>query len=203
MEKNQASVFHLGLQAINLDAKIVVALERIAEVFRVSLWNIGKQHRLSPLQIQLLIFIQFHASDKCKVSYLAQEFNLSKPTISEAIRTLLKKELIQKETDPVDTRSYTIDLTEKGKTLAAEVSFFANDMLQTFEDWDTNRKNQFYSNLLEVIIKLQKAGLISLQRTCRNCRYLQENEEGYFCKMLQMPLQVQGFRIDCPEFEAT
>lgn len=201
MENKQASVFHLGVQAVSLDAKIVVALERIAEVFRVSLWEIGKKYGLSPLQIQLLIFLQFHSSDKCKVSYLAQEFNLSKPTISESVRTMLKKELIQKETDPTDTRSYTINLTEKGQKLATEVSFFANDLQQAFENWNENRKSQFYYNILEVITKLQKLGLINIQRTCHHCRYLQKNKDGHFCSMLKMPLQTQAFRVDCPEFK--
>lgn len=202
MEKKQGSVFHLGIQASSLDAKIVVALERIAEVYRVALWNMGKEYRLSPLQIQLLIFIQFHSSDQCKVTYLAQEFNLSKPTISEAIRTLLKKELIQKEPDATDTRSYSISLTEKGKELAASVSLFANDLGNVFENWSNDRKTRFYSDILEVILSLQGTGLISIQRTCHNCRYLEENKDGFFCKMLQMPLQTQDLRIDCPEFEA-
>ena len=101
----------------------------------------------------------------------------------------------------MDTRSFTIQLTEKGKSLAVEVSLFANDVQLAFKDWDMERKSQFYSNILEVISKLQKSGLISIQRTCQNCRFLQKNKDGYFCKLLNMPLQAQDFRIDCPEFE--
>lgn len=195
------SVFDPQAQANSIDAKIVVALERIAEVFRTSLWEAGKVHGLSPLQIQLLIFLHFHSSEKCKVSYLAQEFNLSKPTISEAVRTLLKKELIGKETDPGDTRSYSIHLTATGEKLAAETASFANGMLPAFGSWNNERKTTFYRDLLQLIASLQKLGFISIQRTCLKCRFFQEGKKGYYCKLLKMPLQTQALRVDCSEFE--
>lgn len=197
----EESVFDPKVQADNIDAKIIVALERIAEVFRVSLWNTGKEHGLSPLQIQLLIFLQFHSTEKCKVSYLAQEFSLSKPTISEAVRTLLKKELIQKETDPVDTRSYTIHLTSAGIAQVASISTFANGLQPALKGWNTARKSKFYGELLQLIFNMQQLGFISVQRTCLRCRFYQKNEAGSYCKLLKMPLRKEDLRVDCAEFE--
>lgn len=197
----ERSVFDPQAQAGSIDARIIVALERIAEVFRVSLWEAGKEHGLSPLQIQLLIFVHFHSSEKCKVSYLAQEFNLSKPTISEAVRTLLKKELIRKETDPVDTRSYTIHLTAEGAALAARTASFANGMAPAFDSWSEERKSTFYSGLLQLIAQLQKLGFISIQRSCLKCRFFEPGKGGNYCKLLKMPLREADLRVDCPEFE--
>lgn len=201
MKSKDRSIFDLREQNSNLNAKILVALERISEVFRVSLWNMGKEHGLSPLQIQLLIFLNFHSSEKCKVSYLAREFSLSKPTISEAVRTLLKKKLIGKETDPVDTRSYTILLTSKGKQLCERVAHFANDLQPAFKDWGEKRKSLFYKDLLDLIFQLQKLGFTSVQRTCYRCRFLQTTGQGHYCQLLKMPLQTADLRVDCPEFE--
>ena len=90
------SSFHLTEQNQKIESRIVVALERISESFRVLLWNESKENSLSPIQIQLLIFIQFHAQEKCKVGYLADEFNMTKATISDAIKSLEQKELITK-----------------------------------------------------------------------------------------------------------
>lgn len=197
----ERSVFDPHAQAGSLDAKVVVALERIAEVFRVSLWNAGKEHGLSPLQIQLLIFLKFHSAEKCKVSYLAREFSLSKPTISEAVRTLLKKELIGKETDPEDTRSYSIRLSAEGEKLAEETASFANGLLPAFAAWSDERKRNFYGELLQLIASLQKLGFINIQRTCLKCRFFQRGDSGYYCNLLNMPLLTQDLRVDCPEFE--
>src|SRR5690606_9651643 len=71
-----------------VESKIVVALERVATAFRVLLWNEGRTHGLSPIQVQLLLFLRFHPRERCKVSVLAQEFNLTKATISESVRAL-------------------------------------------------------------------------------------------------------------------
>ena len=201
-QKMEKSIFDLNHQKDSIDAKIVVALERIAEVFRVLLWNIGKQHKLSPLQIQILIFLKFHSDEKCKVSYLAKEFGLSKPTISEAIRTLLKKELINKEVEPSDTRSYSIHLTDPGEALVKEVSFFANGMTPAIGSWEDSRKADFYKNLLELINSLQKLELISIQRTCFNCQYFKKKGEGHYCQFLKVDLTDNQLQVDCADFEA-
>ncbi len=109
------SSFNLNEQNQKIESRIVVALERISEAFRVLLWNESKENSLSPIQIQILIFIHFHTSEKCKVGYLADEFNMTKATISDSVKVLLLKELVAKETDPVDTRSFSLSLTNEGK----------------------------------------------------------------------------------------
>jgi len=61
------SAFNLNGQNQKIESRIVVALERISEAFRVLLWNESKENALSPIQIQILIFVYFHSSEKCKI----------------------------------------------------------------------------------------------------------------------------------------
>lgn len=61
-----------------------------------------------------------------KPLYLANEFSLTKPTITTVLDTLLKKELIVKKKDEKDKRSYFVQLTKKGKQVAVQASGFAN-----------------------------------------------------------------------------
>ena len=119
------SAFDLNRQNKKVESKIVVALERISEAYRVLLWNESKENALSPIQIQILIFLLFHSEEQCKVSYLAQEFNMSKATISDSVKLLLQKGLIQKFDDTIDTRSYVIGLTDEGKQTAEKSANFA------------------------------------------------------------------------------
>jgi DNA-binding MarR family transcriptional regulator len=90
----EQSVFNLDVQNTNVEFRIVAALERLSEAFRVLLWNEAKILNISPIQIQILVFLKFHALEKCKVSYLAQEFNMTKATISDAVKVMLQKGLI-------------------------------------------------------------------------------------------------------------
>src|SRR5690606_17306373 len=142
------SSFNLNEQNQRIESRIVVALERISEAFRVLLWNESKENALSPIQIQILIFLRFHSSEKCKVSYLADEFNMTKATISDSVRVLLAKKLVTKETDPSDTRSYSIILTAQGQEIAEKVSFFASSIERPVEKLTEGQKTVMLNGLL-------------------------------------------------------
>ena len=64
------SIFNLNNQNSNLDNKIVAGLDRISQVFKTLLWGKSKTYNLSPIQIQLLIFIEYHSEEKTTISYL-------------------------------------------------------------------------------------------------------------------------------------
>ena len=128
MEK---SIFDTSFQQESLTVKIVVGLERISEIFRTLLWAEAKKFGMSPIQIQILIFVAYHKSVLCTVSYLAKEFDVTKPTISDAIKALEQKQLILKDYSGLDSRSYSIVLSEKGKELVLATQNYANPLKKT------------------------------------------------------------------------
>lgn len=195
------SVFNLKKQNANLDNKIVAGLERLSQVFRILLWEKAKEHSLSPIQIQLLIFIQHHSADKTTVSYLAQEFNFTKPTISDAIKILEQKKLIKKFTDTTDTRSYTINLTATGRKIVSETENFANPLTAIISKANDPDKIVLWENISNLIVRLNKLEVISVQRTCFNCKHYSIKNKNHFCNLLDLKLLTQDIRIDCKEFE--
>ena len=195
------SVFDPQAQIGNPDLKIIASLERLGEGFRVLLWEKAKVLGISPIQIQILIFVQFHSDEKCKVSYLAQEFCMTKPTISEAAKSLEQKGFIKRQTEIMDTRSHTIHLTEAGKSAVAQTAHFANPMLGSLAQMPSAEKGILLEQLLGVIGQLQRAGIISMQRMCFSCRFYQNDDDGHFCQFLNKPLKNSELRVDCGEFE--
>ncbi|MFN0035979.1 MAG: MarR family winged helix-turn-helix transcriptional regulator [Saprospiraceae bacterium] len=196
------SVFDPQAQIGNADLKIIVSLERLGEGFRVLLWEKAKVLGISPIQIQILIFVQFHGDEKCKVTYLAQEFNLTKPTISEAVKSLEQKGFIERQTESLDNRSHTLHLTESGKLAVALAAHFANPMLGSLAKIPSTEKGILLEQLLGVIGQLQRAGIISMQRMCFSCRFYQKNGQGHFCQFLNKSLDNNELRVDCEEFDA-
>lgn len=195
------SVFNLENQNSNIDYKIVAGLERLSQVFRILLWEKAKEYGISPIQIQLMIFIQHHSQDKSTISYLAQEFNFTKPTISDAIKVLEQKQFIKKITDSTDTRSYTIQLTAKGEKIVSEAENFANPLTDIITKSTKADKLVLWKNIANLITQLNKLEVISIQRTCFNCKHYSIKGKTPFCNLLDQKLQTQDIRIDCQEFE--
>ena len=195
------SSFNLSQQNHNLESRIVVALERISEAFRVLLWTESKDSSLSPIQIQILIFLLFHSREKCKVSYLSKEFNMTKATISDSVKILLSKNLITKESVLLDTRSYTIALTDAGRQIAEKASFFASAVEKPIEKFSDEQKAVMLNGLLKVIYELNKSGIITMQRMCFSCIHYNVDKGIHFCNLLNMILTDTQIRVDCPEHE--
>ncbi|SMG20126.1 MarR family winged helix-turn-helix transcriptional regulator [Sphingobacterium psychroaquaticum] len=186
-----------------IEAKIIASLERISQSFRVLLWKESVEFGLSPIQIQVLIFLLNHSEERRKVSLLAQEFDLSKATISDTIKILAQKELITKEYGGSDTRSYTIDLSKKGRDIALQTSSFTREIRKPIDKLGAHDKEQLLLNLLDIIAHLNQAGIISIQRMCSTCSYYSTTEDQipHFCKLLNKPLHVGDLKIDCSDYQ--
>lgn len=190
-------MFDLDQQNQSLDAKITAGLERLSQVFRILLWEKAKSYGLSPIQIQLLIFIRYHTQEKTTVSYLAKEFGLTKPTISDAVKALLQKGLIAKQTDDSDSRSYTIALTVAGVELVTSTENYT-DPVQNLLSQTGADKEVLWHTVTALISGLNRAGIIEVQRSCHNCKhYLSTNN---YCGLLKVKLASKDIRLDCPEF---
>ena len=195
------SAFNLEHQNSSIESKIVASLERVSQAFRVLLWNESKEFSLSPIQVQVLIFLLHHSDQKRKVSYLAEEFNMTKATISETIKTLEQKQLIKKEYAQHDTRSYIIHLTTKGKDTAEQTSLFAKQIQVPIDKLHSTDKENLLLSLLDIIQHLNKSGIITIQRMCFTCHFYEANKNGteHFCGLLNTKLANTELRIDCAE----
>jgi len=194
-------IFNLITQNYNFDSKIVAGLERLSQVFKILLWEKAKEKGLSPIQIQILIFIQHHSIEKTTVSYLAKEFNVTKPTVSDAIKILEQKYLIEKFSDAKDFRSYVIKLTETGKKIVAETEDFPDPITAILSQTDENEKEIIWNMISDLIIKLNRSDVINVQRTCYNCKFYANDGIEHYCNFLNIILKNRDIRIDCPEFE--
>ena len=195
------SPFDLKHQNENIDSRIIAAMERISQAFRVLLWNESKELSLSPIQIQILIFLMFHSEEKRKVSYLAEEFNMTKATISDSIKVLEQKKFIRKEYETHDTRSYIIYLTTKGLEIAKRTASFTNQIQVPITRLNSEDKENLLISLMGIIQHLNSTGVITVQRMCKTCAHFSpgNGKTQHFCNLLNQKLLDTDLRIDCPE----
>jgi len=195
------STFNPSHQEKDISSKIVVGLERISEVFKLLLWEKAKLVGLSPIQIQILIFIAFHKQELCNVSHLAKEFNVTKPTVSDAIKVLDKKGLIIKDFSSSDSRSYSITLSELGTNIVSQTYDFSSPLKKQFDGFSQSELESLFGTLSQLIHKLNHKGILSVQRTCYGCKFYEKNQAGDYCNLLQKELMTEEIRLDCPEYE--
>jgi DNA-binding MarR family transcriptional regulator len=195
------STFDLEHQNFSIESKIVASLERVSQAFRVLLWNESKEFSLSPIQVQVLIFLLHHSDQKRKVSYLADEFNMTKATISDTIKTLEQKLLIKKAYEQHDTRSYIISLTKIGSDIAEQTSLFAKQIQIPIDKLQSTDKENLLLSLFDIIHHLNKSGIITIQRMCFTCHFYKSDKKGkeHFCRLLNTKLANTELRIDCAE----
>ena len=195
------SAFNPERHITNVDYKIVAALEKIAEVFRVLLWTEAKEHKLSPIQMQLLIFIKYHSSDKQRrIASMAREFNLTKATVSDSIKVLEQKGLIKRTDDAFDSRSFKFSLTDQGMKLTGMIENFTLPLDGAIATLSPAQKDQFLLSVLDLIYRLNQNGIISTHRMCYNCFYYNgDRQQAHYCNLMQQPLAVDELRIECSE----
>jgi DNA-binding MarR family transcriptional regulator len=196
------SVFDPSVQSQSVDAKIVVGLERVAEVFRILLWQQSRDTGLSPIQVQLLIFIAFHEPAKRRVGYLAKEFNLTKPTISDAVKVLVQKGFLERIDEPADSRSHSLKLTPAGQQVVEQTGGFATLLREIIGQLGEERKAVLYEGLFALIYQLQQRGVITIQRMCQTCAHYSYAGGGHYCGLLNIPLEANDLRLDCPEHQS-
>ncbi|MCP2028319.1 DNA-binding MarR family transcriptional regulator [Flavobacterium sp. HSC-32F16] len=193
------NIFNLETQNNSLDGKITAGFERLSQVFRVLLWEKAKKYDLSPIQIQLLIFIKHHSKNKATVSYLAKEFNLAKATISDTIKILEQKLYITKTVNANDSRSSTIELTAKGLEMVLVTEDFTNPLFDLVKTVPEKEKLVLWKNLSSVIEQLHYLQVINVQSTCHNCGYFVQQNGNKYCRLMDIQLETKDIRLDCSD----
>jgi DNA-binding MarR family transcriptional regulator len=201
------SVFDLSAQHDDVDAKIVAALERLSQVFRVRLREEAWARDLSPTQAQFLIYLHYHDVDLRRISQLAREFDLTRATVSDAVASLETKKLIQRERWPEDRRVMSLQLTPDGEKLATILSGWADPIREHLRPFSPEDREAVMRFLIGLIGSLQRSGLITVARMCTTCRFFRQDihpgePSPHHCRFLDVPLGDADLRVDCPEHES-
>ncbi len=208
--KQSSSAFDPIRQNSSPDAKIVASIDRIGQAFRVLLWDSLKDapggQALSPIQVQVLIFLLFHDERLARVGELAKEFMVTPATVSDTVSSLERKGLVKKIRSQQDRRSFILRLTPKGKRLAKNVADWTAPVEIALKDVSETEKKTLLSVLFRMIAQLQDQGVVQTTRMCLSCRHFGENahpagEKPHHCHLLDKQLAGAELRIDCTEHE--
>ena len=136
------------------------------------------------------------------MSSIAKEFNVTKATISDAVRVLSNKKYLVKDYSPTDNRRYNLLISPSGKELVGHLSGYASAFKEELSLFETQELQNIFDTISKLIFQLNQRGIIQVQRTCYNCKYYSgDKKEDHYCNLLKRNLKAQDIRLDCNEFE--
>lgn len=198
------SAIDLDDQKHMLEAKLTTGFVNIAVALRAMLWQECLAVNISPIQGQILIFCQNHPPQLCRIGSLAREFCLTKPTISDAVKTLERKGLLTKHNDPEDLRSFDLILTDAGAAIAQQVARFPDTLQKMLDEVPETRKAQLELLLTQLTVQLKELGILSGQRSCVSCQHSikHRSKKSYYCTLYQSKMGRAEVKLNCADFQA-
>ncbi|MEU3465407.1 MarR family winged helix-turn-helix transcriptional regulator [Streptomyces sp. NPDC006733] len=190
----------------DLDRRLASALERAGHALRTLIWTQATAHGLSPIQVQLLLRLGVEPPERRRVGTLAAEFDLSAATVSEALATLRRKGLVDRQPVPGDKRGHVMAPTEAGLTAAAALSRWPDPVTTHLAALSTEDKGQTLRLILDLVGHLADTGVLSVARTCTTCRFFHQDEHEdrrrpHHCALLDTAIGDPELRVDCAEHQ--
>jgi DNA-binding MarR family transcriptional regulator len=181
-----------------LDAKLVGALDRAGHALDAELRRGARARGLTATQARVLLRLSAEPAERRRVGALAAEFDVRQPTVSDAVSALERKRLVRRRAARDDARAVDLELTERGRRVAADLSDWDERVRSSLGRLAGERKEAALSLLLDLLADLNRQGVIAEARMCTTCNFFRS--PGY-CALLEVALEPADLRVDCPEHQ--
>jgi DNA-binding MarR family transcriptional regulator len=189
----------------HMDSTIVAVFEKLGQLERSLMWEVAKREKLSPIQMQIIVYIRNTRAELCTVSSLALEFNLTKPTVSDAVKSLTEKGLVRKNPGKMDRRSYTLELTAAGRKSVARIAQWPEVLLRHLNRFPEAEKSAAMRFLMDLLKSLLGDGVLNVARMCVVCDNFEENarpgaDRPHRCRLTQTFVSDGELNMGCRYF---
>lgn len=186
-----------------VDVRIAVGLNKLGMAMKQETWKQSASAGLSPTQGQILSALSLDGDRNS--TELAKNMGLTLPTVSDSVRVLVDKGLVEKRPDPRNARASLLSLTEEGRARAERTRSFPDYLASAAGALSPNEREVFFTGLVKMIRTLQEEGKIPTNRMCVSCTHFRprvhEGEMPHHCTLVDAPMAERHLRIDCLEHQ--
>lgn len=184
---------------------ITTGLTKVAAALRNQAWGGGTERKLTPTQGQILLLLGERGGQSVRLNDVAAALCLSAATASDAVITLVEKQLVKKERSAEDQRALVLTLTAAGRREAQRTAGWTEVVEAGVKTLTPDEQAVFLRGLTKVMHSLQQQGVISVTRMCAGCAYFQPYVHDdavwpHHCGFVNKPLGEGQLRLDCPDF---
>ena len=176
-------------------------VERLGGLFRSDARQAGLEPGLLPVQLEALHYLaicnQFSDTPMAVTEYLGQ----TKGTVSQTLKVLEKKKLLEKVADKKDKRVAHLHITHKGQALLA-LLVPTQTFINACEALNKKQQQQIEEALNLLLSSLLKSNQLKSFGVCHSCHHnLLDKDGGNFCNLVKLPLSTSDVQLICREHE--
>lgn len=185
-----------------LDRKLFDAIERLGHALRSARQRIATDLGLTSLQVGIIE--RLDRLGALPIGRLARELDVSQPTVSDSVAALVDKGLLARRRSAQDGRIALSTLTTDGHRVAGKIQDALRPLYPTQDESSIDERGAALSVLLDEILRLQRAGVITVNRSCLSCHHYQPptTSTSAHCLLLNATLPPPALRVDCPDHRA-
>lgn len=171
-------------------------IERIANLLRQEARLAGAELGLQPIQQEVLHYLSRCNRYSDNPLGVAEYLGITKGTLSQTLKVLENKGLIEKHKDEQDKRLIHLVLSDEGKRFTRQAippKLFS----QALGKVNTNQLDTALTELLRHYqLKSDRLGF----GVCRHCQHNQPGPHGFTCGLTGEPLKKRELELLCREF---
>jgi len=166
----------------------------------------GKALRLSPAQIQALLFLKYARPGVRTIGGLADRLAVTYATSSGVADALEGKHLIQRKPLPEDQRVITLGLTSKGEGKAELLEDVLDEIELAVNALPDAERAALLRATQAIVRHLQRAGYVKVYEMCWGCQFFQRDAHPddprgpHHCAFMDAPLPEPNTYLECPDF---
>lgn len=184
------------------DARLQDIIERIAHLIRSETRISGADCDLQPIQLSTLYYLLRANRYSDTHQAVSEYFGLTKGTVSQTIKSLKAKGLLERTPDIADRRKMRLKVTATGKKLIKK-TMPVRTVTNIWKDMDVNTQEELLGHLKNLLQGIQQKNGMKAFGVCGTCRFNSKKASNrFFCELTQEPLRKTDIELLCREHEA-
>ncbi|GAA4966289.1 MarR family winged helix-turn-helix transcriptional regulator [Actinoplanes utahensis] len=185
--------------------QLLIGLARLGQAVRMQAWRNAGPHHLSPLQADIITLLDGRGHP-IRQGEIVEELASTPPTVSDAVKVLRRKELLEGTRDPADARALLLGLTAAGRVEAARLNVQSAELTDAVAALSGDDFAAMLRGTTTMIRELQDRNAIPISRMCLTCRFFVPHahpvrDRPHHCDFVDAPFGDAELRVSCPDHE--
>jgi DNA-binding MarR family transcriptional regulator len=188
-----------------LVSRLIHGIAKVGGVIKNQAWQEAQSGGLTPTQGQILALLRSRQRAGMRLTEIAAELGVTKPTASDAVAALVQKELVEKTRSPEDRRAIAVTLTGQGRRQAWQAMHWSDFLFDAFDALSDTERRTMLRALSKVLYSLEESEHIPGARMCGSCAFFQpgaseDPQAEHHCAFGDFSFGDDDLRLDCTAY---